>query len=172
MDAYKIVRKYIRNIHRNYKKGRGIFFYGSNGVGKTELASITLIEAYRARYKCKYTTLNLLTPIGVRSGYDEDIKAEYFGYYLNVDFLVIDEIGKEQQGEKKANITVLEEVMRHRDMAKLPTILITNLIPQDFRERYGESIYSLIFARFIDIGITGEDKRKTVRHKEIIRDIT
>lgn len=167
-SIFKVVNKYVNNIHDNYEKGIGIFFFGSNGVGKTELSSVVGREAYRRRYTVKFTTMNKLTPLGVKAGYDEDIKAEYYSYYLNVDLLIVDEVGKEQEGEKKANITILEEVLRHRNMRMLPSIVVTNLKPEDFRDRYGESIYSLIFARFIDIKMVGEDKRKTVRHNEVL----
>lgn len=171
VKALKVVKAYVDDIHTNYEEGIGLFLFGSNGVGKTEIASIVLKEAYRHRYTAKFTTMTKMTPIGVKAGYDEDIKAEYYAYYLNVDFLVIDEVGKEPQGEKAANLTVLDEVLRHRNMRQLPTIVITNLDTRDFQARYGESIYSLIFARFIDIKIVTEDKRKTVRHKQLLKRI-
>lgn len=166
--AIETAEVYAKQILQMYDEGIGLFLFGSNGVGKTEIAAIIAQEAYRNRLSVRFTTMNQVTPIGVKAGYDEDLQAVYYGDYLNIDFLVIDEVGKEQQGEKAANITVLEEILRHRNFRKLPTILISNLDVDDFRYRYGESIYSLINGRFIPIKIVAEDKRRSLRQKELL----
>ena len=44
------VKDYINNIEYHIEENRGIFFYGSNGVGKSFLSCIILKEAYRRRY--------------------------------------------------------------------------------------------------------------------------
>lgn len=169
--VFALVKEYTEKIHDNYVFGQGIFFYGSNGVGKTNLASIILQEAYRHRYAVSYMTMNKITPIGVKAAYDEEVRDFYNRRILNRDFLVIDEVGKEQQGEKQANITVLEEVLRLRSSNKLPTIVITNLSIDDFKYRYGSSIMSLLLQRFIDIKLVGEDFRYK-QHKALLKKIS
>jgi DNA replication protein DnaC len=163
----KVVTDYVEDLHSNFENGVGFFLYGSNGSGKSRVASLLAIEYYRHRYTARFATLNKAIPIGVKSGYDEEIKAEYYAYYLNVDLLVLDEVGKEQSGEKRANVTILEEILRHRNFAELPTIVITNLNPKDFEETYGSSIYSLMKHHFIPIKMAGEDKRK-IKYKELL----
>lgn len=166
--VFRTIDTYIKKIHDNYNFGQGIFFYGSNGVGKSHLASIILQEAYKCRYTISCFTMNKVTPIGVKASYEEDTKEFYNRKILNVDFLVIDEVGKEQQGEKQANITVLEEVIRCRNAQLLPTLLITNLVMDDFKERYGNSIVSLLLQRFLDIKLVGADFRLQ-QHKELVK---
>lgn len=158
-DIESAVKSYIFDLPANYVVGQGLFLLGSNGTGKSHIASIILQIAYKKRFTIRYTTLNSLVPLGVKSGYSEDAEEMYYEF-LKADFLVIDEIGKEQEGEKRANVTILEEVLRYRNMKELPTILITNLQIEDFSERYGKSIISLIMQRFMDITISGEDFRK------------
>jgi DNA replication protein DnaC len=111
--------------------------------------------------------MNKLIPLGIKSSFDDEIKSEYYSYYLNIDFLVIDEVGKEVEGQKKANVTILEEVIRHRDFSRQPTCIISNLTMKDFEDRYGTSILSLIRARYLDIRFGGEDNRKA-RHRELL----
>ena len=38
----KFVQEYIDNLYDNFEENRGIFFCGSNGVGKSMLSSIIL----------------------------------------------------------------------------------------------------------------------------------
>ena len=45
------VGDFITDLDYNIRMNQGIFFYGSNGVGKSMLASLILKEAYRRRKK-------------------------------------------------------------------------------------------------------------------------
>lgn len=162
------MEKYVKRIHDNYENNVGLFLLGSNGVGKSAIVSILLREAYRHRYTAKRTTMNMITPIGVKAKWDDEVNSEYHQYYLNVDFLAIEEVGKEQEGDKKANINILEEILRHRNERGYPTFIVTNLPPSEFKERYGNSIWSLINETMVPIKIVGEDKRITKKSKELM----
>ena len=49
---------YLESIDDNIEDNRGIFFFGSNGVGKSFLSCIILKEAYRHRYSCRRITFS------------------------------------------------------------------------------------------------------------------
>ena len=73
------------------------------------------------------------------------------------EFLCIEEIGKEN--DTKVAVNVLEDLLRYREDNSLPTIICTNLSPKVIKERYGNSIYSLLKGNCVPIKVTGEDKR-------------
>ena len=73
------------------------------------------------------------------------------------EFLCIEEIGKEN--DTKVAVNVLEDLLRYREDNSLPTIICTNLSPKAVKERYGNSIYSLMKGNCVPIKVTGEDKR-------------
>lgn len=54
----EFVADYIDNIESNIEFNKGIFFIGSNGVGKSMLSCIILKEAYRHRYSCRRVTFS------------------------------------------------------------------------------------------------------------------
>ena len=49
----EFIKSYIHNFNSNIEACKGIYMYGSNGVGKTFISSILLKEAYKRRYTCK-----------------------------------------------------------------------------------------------------------------------
>ena len=161
----QFVRTYVFNIScLPLRKIGGISFYGSNGVGKTMLASLILKEAYMYRYSAKRTTfqeyINKYTEAWGMKDPDLKIEAEE-DFYLNfkaVDFLVLEELGKEI--DSKIAVSVLEDLFRYREDRGLCTIMCTNLSPKDVESKYGESILSLMQGNMTPIQIVSVDRRK------------
>lgn len=157
------IKDYIDNIESNMGEGKGIFFYGSNGVGKSMLSCIVLKEFYRNRYSCRRITfaqyINAYTTSWGKKDreiYEQDLYSKYKG----VDFLVIEEVGKEV--ESKIAKPILEDLLRYREEKGYVTFICCNLTLEDFREYYGSSICSLVNGNQTIIKIVGEDKRKAL----------
>lgn len=164
------INNYVSDLHKRFLNCEGIFFYGSNGQGKTLLSSLILIEAYRNRYSCKRVTFSTYVSKYTRlwkvPSYEIFIEQENFNTnYLNVEFLVLEEIGKEV--DTKITAPILEELLRYREDEGLPTIICTNLSLKVMEDRYGASISSLIKGNMTPIKISGEDKRLTYYNKRI-----
>ncbi len=163
------IRDYILEMPQNIENNRGIFFYGSNGVGKSMLACILLKEAYVNRYTTRRVTfanyISEYTRMWNAKSVEEKESLEeiFYQYYKSVEFLVLEEVGKEL--DTKLSATVLEDLLRHREEHGLPTIICTNLHPKDIIEKYGSSIESLIKGNFTPINIVGDDNRIT-KYKE------
>lgn len=163
------IKDYISNISTNIEDGMGLFFYGSNGVGKSMLSCIIMKEAYMNRYTCKRCTfmeyINEYTRMWGCKNEDEKstLEENFYYYYKGVELLVIEEIGKEV--DTKISVTVLEDLLRYREEHMLATIVCTNLAPKDIKEKYGASIFSLITGNFTPIKIVGNDQRKTSFNK-------
>ena len=154
------VSTYIEHLDKVYKEGKGIYFFGKNGVGKTTLACMILKECYTYRYTCKRITFMDYVSLYTRAWGDSVAKQEVEEEVNKIksrEFLCIEEIGKEN--DTKVSVNVLEDLLRYREDNSLPTIICTNLSPKAIKERYGNSIYSLMKGNCVPIKVTGEDKR-------------
>lgn len=120
------VKNYVDNIHCANLKGQCLIFTGKLGTGKTHLACGVLKAAMRAGYTAAYT--NVLTLIqAVRGSWNDKNKSETKIYrdLVNVDFLLIDEIGV-QYGTDAEQI-ILFTVINARYERMKPTIVVSNL---------------------------------------------
>lgn len=158
----KFVSEYIDNIDDNLESGHGIYFCGSNGVGKSFLSCIILKEAYRHRYSCRRVTfssyINAYTESWGASKNDRDVlEQDLLDKYKGVEFLVLEEIGKEI--DSKIAKPILEDLLRYREEHGLVTIICTNLSPTVLKDTYGASVCSLINGNMTVIVINSEDRR-------------
>ena len=165
-NAKNIVSDYISDIDDTYSSGRGLYLYGSNGVGKSMLGSIIVKEAYRHRYSSKRITfveyINEYTKIWKSQSIDEREYLEdlFYSYTKAVDFLVLEEIGKENTKPDLA-VTILEDCLRYREEHGLCTVICTNislkyLISLKYQSK---SVESLIRGSMTPVKIIGVDRR-------------
>ena len=162
-DVKSFIGDYIDNIDSNFDNNKGLFLCGSNGVGKTMLSCIILKEAYRHRYTARRTTfveyIDKYTRVWSSKNSDEkeQFEDELYTYYKAVEFLVLEEIGKEI--DSKVAAPILEDLLRYREDNGLVTILCTNLNPEMISDRYGESCMSLLKGNTIPLTIESKDRR-------------
>ena len=164
-DIKKFCGEYIDNLEDNIEDNRGIFFYGSNGVGKSFLSSIILKEFYRYRYSCRRVTfaqsINEYTRVWDYHGDEKDtMESDFYSRYKAVEFLVLEEIGKEI--DSKIAKPILEDLLRYREENGLVTVICSNITPKVFTSEYGNSVMSLIQGNMTPIQLVGKDRRKDV----------
>lgn len=154
---------YLNNINSVFQNNQGLFLFGSNGVGKSFCSCLIVKMAYAYRYTSRRCTfmeyITEYTRLWNIKNSDEKEQAEgmFYHKYKAVEFLVLEEIGKEL--DTKLSPTVLEDLLRYREERGLVTIICTNLEPKDVIERYGNSVGSLIKGNFTPVRIVGSDKR-------------
>lgn len=154
---------YIKTIPTQFDNNNGLFIFGSNGTGKSFIASLIVKYAYIFRYTSKRCTLmdyiNEYTRMwGCKNAEEREALEELF--YRNfkaVEFLCIEEIGKEI--DTKVSINILEDLLRYREENGLVTIICTNLEPKILAEKYGNSINSLLKGNCTPIKLVGSDNR-------------
>lgn len=161
-------KEYINHLVDCFEENKGIFFYGSNGVGKSFLASIILKEAYRHRFSCRRVTfsayISAYTESWNRPKTDvESLEADFHEKYKGVEFLVLEEISKEI--DSKVATPILEDLLRYREEHGLVTIICSNITPRNIEEKYGASVMSIIKGCMTPIKIVGQDKREEVFSK-------
>lgn len=165
------IGNYIERIETMFRINSGIFFNGSNGVGKTMLSSIVAKEAYRHRYTARRSTFveyidKYTKAWGARSTEEkEQYEDELYTYYKAVEFLVLDEVGKEI--DSKVAAPILEDLLRYREDNGFVTIVCTNLNLDTMTERYGNSCMSLLKGNCTPITIQSKDKRNKAFRKRV-----
>jgi DNA replication protein DnaC len=159
------VRQYVRTIAEQLDAGRGLWFTGDVGTGKTTLAMIVSKAAMEAdRTVAIYSLPRLLALL--RDTYQDDAR-----YSLNelidrlsaVDLLHVDDVGAEQTSP-----WVLEQLYtivntRYEDGKAI--LVTTNLVTQEgdqaLREQIGERTVSRLYEICGDLpmGMFGDDQR-------------
>ena len=100
-ELVKYVTTYINNIHYVFRHNKGLFLQGSNGVGKSFIASLIIKEAYRNRYTARRCTfseyINEYTRMWNCKNREEkeELEGLFYHNYKAVEFLALEEIGKE-----------------------------------------------------------------------------
>jgi len=154
------MENYLNNLHKVFDSNEGILFYGSNGSGKTMLSSLIVKEAYKYRYTSKRATfvqyISEYTRVwGERD--KEEAEEVFYNDFKAVEFLVLEEVGKEI--DSKISSPILEDCLRYREDHGLVTIICSNLTPKDLVDKYGMSIGSLIKGNCVPIKIESKDQR-------------
>ena len=164
LTVRNFISEYLDNISDKFENNQGLFMYGSNGVGKTFLASMIVIEAYRCRYSARRVTFSeyisrYTSMWGAKTPEEKELLEDvFYNSYKAVEFLVLEEVGKEL--DTKLGAPVLEDLLRYREDNSLVTVICANLPPSEIKDRYGASVSSLLKGNMTPILIEGRDKRQ------------
>jgi DNA replication protein DnaC len=125
------VRTFVRSIEDNLDAGRGLWFDGPVGTGKTSLAILVAKAAKDAgRSYAVYPVPRLLAEI--KRTFDRDASDTYLGFFrrlCTVDVLVLDDLGAEKQTE-----WVLEQlysIVNERWQDRRSIVVTTNIPDAD-----------------------------------------
>lgn len=163
-QAMRAVEKYIERLPRMREKGHGLYFYGPNGIGKTGLMCEVMKKACDKGYPALFETLAGLVD-KVIAGWNSPEAVEDLARARGTCFLGIDDIGKEYKGKSDYVITVFDRILRYRIMWGHPTLLTSNIDPEQMVKRYGDSIGSLLRGHFLPLKLAGNDFRKILQSK-------
>jgi DNA replication protein DnaC len=125
------VRSFTREIEKNLELGKGLWFDGPVGTGKTSLAILVAKAAKDAgRSYAVFPVPRLLAEI--KRTFDRDASDSYMGFFrrlCTVDLLVLDDLGAEKQTE-----WVLEQlysIVNERWQDRRSIVVTTNLPDPD-----------------------------------------
>jgi DNA replication protein DnaC len=166
MDEFVVrrVRAYCDDLQENLDAGRGLWFLGSYGTGKTTLAMIVSSTALATgRSVAIYSLPKLLGRI--RRTYDaeagEQSYSELFERLATVDLLHLDDLGAEKQTE-----WVLEQlyaVVNERYERERSLVVTSNVEPEDLEKQLGARIVSRLVEMCGDpVFLFDEDRRMRV----------
>ena len=156
------VRRFTRDVDTSLDEGRGIWFFGDVGTGKTTLAMLVSKAALAAGRTCAiYSLPRLLNVLRDAIGNDEST-LELLDRLNSVDLLHLDDVGAENSSD-----WVLEQLYsiintRYEDQRSL--VITTNLQPDELSEQIGERTVSRIIEICGDpLPLFGNDQRREYR---------
>jgi DNA replication protein DnaC len=155
------VRAFVEDVERNIEAGRGLWFMGDVGTGKTSLAMLVSQAVEKAgRSVAVYPVTRLLAEI--KDTYDSDSTGSYMGLFrrlCSVDLLHLDDLGAEKRTD-----WVLEQlyaIVNERWQDERSIVVTTNIVDlDDLREQIGARTVSRLLEICGDpLPIMGPDLR-------------
>lgn len=137
--AVEIVRAYAENFERHGRHGTTLILSGNPGTGKSHLAGAVIQAIMPRRVGLYVTTMGLIRM--VRETWRKDAErseGQVLDELAAVDLLVVDEVGVQYGTD--AEKTLLFEILDRRYTDCKPSILLTNLGLDRFREFIGERL--------------------------------
>lgn len=171
LEQAGVPRRYHRAAHPMAKElsakveaGQSVYAYGDNGTLKTTLASsIARRLVYHGKRVRMVNAVDLLIEVQSTYGTSKS-EAEVLAKYSKVPFLVIDDLGKEQQ--TPWTISRLYAIVNARDANLLPTVITSNFRVSDLAARMAgidestaKAIGSRIAGMCETVAMGGPDRR-------------
>ncbi len=147
--------------------GRGLMLWGRNGTRKTTLAAAIATEI-------QWTSINYQIFMIRFSDYKDALTATFSSVDSpekeearktlrlaeKATLLVLDDIGQEHRTSSGFTESTLHELIRRRVEDSRPTIVTTNVEPEDMYSVYGASFDSFRKEAFEALAMNGPDSRK------------
>lgn len=135
----RVCKDYADNFNKHYNEGRSLLLLGNVGTGKTHLASAIAEQVVRqsgctALYRTVYGILQY-----VKGSFDRESEyneAQAFSAFIDPHLLIIDEVGATKTSEFEQQ--TLFNIINGRYEQQLPTIVISNLMPEELVLSLGE----------------------------------
>lgn len=128
--AYYLCRKYAEGkISRPW-----LFLYGAFGSGKTHLALAIANERIAALVPVLFSAAPDLIDT-IRSGYNDGTYQALMEQTKNVELLALDDFGIGKQGAETNEYRLLFQILNHRSLQMLPTVITSNIAPEGIEPR-------------------------------------
>ena len=159
-------RRFTRDIDRNLDEGRGIWFVGAVGTGKTTLAMLVSKGAIEAGRSVAIYSLPRLLGVLRESMTSEAGMLRLVDDLSRVDLLHLDDLGAERATE-----WVLEQlyaIVNARYEEQRSLVVTTNLQPENLEQQLGPRIVSRIWEMCGDpVLMDGPDRRAPEGRAEV-----
>lgn len=160
--ASKAAYDYLDRLVFHKQHGVGLLLAGDYGVGKTTLMAIVLKYLARSNWSVMMSSLSELVET-VKRSWDDKALVDDIDHYKHVDFLGLDDLGKEHAGPTGFSAVTFDNILRYRVQHCLPTLFTTNLTRNLIEQRYGEAVLSLIEGKTKVVLVVGDDYRSEVQ---------
>lgn len=163
----KALGTYPEMLDEARKRGHGLFLWGPNGTGKSYVAA-ALCKRARGQFRISAYSVSAFE---LKEAWIKDVPAsEDFDEtrierVQKVQFLVIDDVGKEHRAKNSGFAeNQLDALLRHRHKWLLSTVITTNLDPGEFRDIYGVSASDLCREAMMVVPLEGQSLRSDPAH--------
>lgn len=151
---------YLEHADSYIRAGLGLCFWGPRGNGKTMAAMLLGKQLVVEGHSVFAQSFSALLDSFADGWKDREDRRWFNDRVRNSTILIVDDIGRERnKGPEALGNSALEEVLRHRVNRNLPTIVTTNMTPDDLRAGYGGWTASLMTEKVLMVETTGHDRR-------------
>lgn len=160
-ERMQIVLDYCRDYSEEFSlSSQSLFMRGKTGLGKTHLSLAIAMAAVEKGYGVIYGSVQTLLGKLEKERFDKNStdRGEAEELLLGCDLLVLDDLGTEFS--TSFTIAWLYNIINTRLMRKLPTIISTNLTPEELEARYAERITSRLTNCYDSLKFFGRDIRQ------------
>jgi DNA replication protein DnaC len=140
-DALLFAKTYANEFGEVLKTGRSAVFCGKPGTGKTHLSVGIGLEVMKLGGSVLFTTV-LRMMRRIKGSWDRDSKeseAQVVELFTSPDLLIVDEIGVQFGSDFERN--TMFDILNDRYENKLPTLLLSNLVPEEVKSFLGERVF-------------------------------
>lgn len=174
--AEEAALEYVQHAETFVESGIGLLLWGDRGTGKTMLAELMLKELV-CRHRVDGLSITFAALLEAFSGgwRSVELKRWFDGRLRNAGLLLVNDVGREHRGERTIADSTLEDVLRHRGEHGRPTVITSNLRPDELTTYYGPNTASLLTESMIEVEFRGRDQRVAVkarRRDEVRRGLT
>ena len=131
---------------------------GKTGLGKTHLslsiAEVLIKNGWNVLYD---STINYLRQIE-KEHFGRDLNGNTLQILLDADLIILDDLGSEY--DTSFYVATIYNIINTRLNKNLPTIINTNLTPQELERKYDSRIVSRLFTMYTYLKFTGNDVRQ------------
>lgn len=172
-ESMRKVKRCSENLKIAKEMGINLLLLGRVGTGKTGLSYLILKRLLELRRKHKVflsfaaTDIEEMVEMYTQTWYLDEEKREFREKIKGVDYLIIDDIGKEWRGRTRLTEAVFGSVIRHRVKWRLPTIVTSNVTLKGLKETYGEALISMLLENTLVLRFKGEDFRKRRTEEQV-----
>ena len=159
--------KYIYNIAQNFINNfddpneKNLFFIGNAGTGKTFLSNCIANEILKQGKTVLYQTAPVMFNSIINEKFSKDNVSEIFDNILNVDLLIIDDLGTETMNSMLFTelFTVINTRLLNQNNHITKTIISSNLDLKNIYSIYNERIGSRLIGYYNICKFIGDDIR-------------
>lgn len=170
-EALSMVKKYLKKSKTVAREGLGVYLYGANGTGKSHLMNCSFKQLIEKGHKVRIYSMDEIVDKFTSSWYSDEDKKDLDNVLRNIDFLGIDEFGKNVDKDGKPVYLpelvkrVMESVVRFRVQMNKPIWFSSNTDPKFVKDVFSEDIASLLNEAVVAICVRGGDFRKEIQLK-------
>lgn len=155
-EYFHRIQLYTQQQDKALETGFGLFIQGTNGSGKSFVATLILKHALRKGYSGYFILMSDLINAAFMALRDIEVRKDLETLIVKTDFLVIDEIDKGFQDQNESVQKMLLPLFKKRcDYFKKPLIVTSNVAKIDIAQTVGKTIAAMFTERLTEITFTG-----------------
>lgn len=160
LEQMKYIFETCVSYSRNFDlESPSLLFYGRTGLGKTHLSLSIANEVIKKGYNVIYGSVNNFFAKIEYEKFSKGNDTYTLDLLCDADLLILDDLGMEFA--TSFTNSALYTIINTRICKNLPTVISTNLSPDELRDKYHESIVSRIVGTFETLEFLGKDVRQS-----------